>query len=97
MYWCLPEPESDIAVTIIFVTAIMTDKPLVIVWLMSRIYKKCCKRNVVKQVRANFMRFYTPVAAWRDFIFWSPSPDDEDIVDAMQRCRAARKINIHAV
>lgn len=50
MYWCLPEPESDIAVTIIFVTAIMTDKPLVIVWLMSRIYKKCCKRNVVKQV-----------------------------------------------
>ncbi|KAK6016524.1 hypothetical protein OSTOST_17993 [Ostertagia ostertagi] len=50
MVWCLPEPESDIAVTIIFVTAIMTDKPLVIIWLISRIYKKCCKGDTVKQV-----------------------------------------------
>ncbi|XGW08275.1 hypothetical protein V3C99_010964 [Haemonchus contortus] len=49
MVWCLPEPESDIAVTIIFVTAIMTDKPLVIIWLISRLYKRCCKRDIVGQ------------------------------------------------
>ncbi|KJH49435.1 sodium bile acid symporter family protein [Dictyocaulus viviparus] len=49
MMWCLPEPESDIAITIIFVTAIMTDKPLVIIYLISRAYTKCCKNNTVQQ------------------------------------------------
>ncbi|KAE9417674.1 hypothetical protein Angca_000493, partial [Angiostrongylus cantonensis] len=45
--WCLPEPESDIAISITFVTAIMTDKPLMIIWFISRIYRKCCKNNTV--------------------------------------------------
>lgn len=45
--WCLPEPESDIAITILFVTSIMTDKPLMIIWLISRIYMRCCKNDIV--------------------------------------------------
>ncbi|ETN68823.1 hypothetical protein NECAME_15594 [Necator americanus] len=48
--WCFPAPESDIAVTIIFVVAIVTDKPLLIIWLVSRAYMKCCKRDTVAQL-----------------------------------------------
>ncbi|KAJ1345826.1 hypothetical protein KIN20_000446 [Parelaphostrongylus tenuis] len=47
MMWCLPAPESDIAITILFVTSIMTDKPLMIIWLVSRIYMRCCKNDTV--------------------------------------------------
>ncbi|PIO72231.1 hypothetical protein TELCIR_05850 [Teladorsagia circumcincta] len=42
MVWCLPEPESDIAVTIIFVTAIMTDKPLTY-W---NVFSHHCKQDL---------------------------------------------------
>ncbi|KAL6735895.1 hypothetical protein Aduo_006295 [Ancylostoma duodenale] len=50
MMWCLPEPEASISVTIIFVVAIMTDKPLVMIWLVSKAYVKWCKGDSVKQV-----------------------------------------------
>ncbi|EPB66882.1 sodium bile acid symporter family protein [Ancylostoma ceylanicum] len=50
MMWCLPEPEASIAVTVIFVVAIMTDKPLVMIWLGSKAYAKWCKGDTVKQV-----------------------------------------------
>ncbi|RCN43464.1 hypothetical protein ANCCAN_10526 [Ancylostoma caninum] len=50
MMWCLPEPEASISVTIIFVVAIMTDKPLVMIWLVSKAYVKWCKGDTVKQV-----------------------------------------------
>ncbi|KHJ86992.1 hypothetical protein OESDEN_13242 [Oesophagostomum dentatum] len=47
--WCMPEPEASIAVTIIFVVAIVTDKPLMMIWLTSRAYMKWCKGDTVAQ------------------------------------------------
>ncbi|VDM84913.1 unnamed protein product [Strongylus vulgaris] len=48
--WCLPEPEASIAITIIFVVAIMTDKPLFLIWVTSKMYVKCCKGDTIAQV-----------------------------------------------
>uniref|UniRef100_A0A1I7XE06 Na_H_Exchanger domain-containing protein n=1 Tax=Heterorhabditis bacteriophora TaxID=37862 RepID=A0A1I7XE06_HETBA len=56
MMWCLPEPESDISVTIIFIVAIMTDKPLVVIWLISRVYKKWCKKDQIDQIDADLKK-----------------------------------------
>ncbi|CAI4224196.1 unnamed protein product [Auanema sp. JU1783] len=59
MMWCLPEPESDISVTIIFVVAIMTDKPLMVIWLIGKLISKIRRKDKIINVESGIKALST--------------------------------------
>ncbi|CAJ0932052.1 unnamed protein product, partial [Mesorhabditis belari] len=50
MIWSLPEPEVDLAVAILLVGMLMTDKPLVVLYGIVKLYKRCMKKEKTEKV-----------------------------------------------